>query len=558
MIGKSAALARIVAVAGLLIGLAAVAVWQLKRVAPAPSVVLQSQKGDVSSRHSVGASLFSFGDFGAIDLDTLETTAMPWPVLAAVLGLAEAQGEVSKVEWAGVNAAFKRFGFLYPVAVHGQPSLQPSQQLPFGFALGRIERSFPPLRISAINIGCAACHAGPTYLADGRPDPATVVLGRPNASLNFEAFSQGVYRALKTGFADEPILFAAIARLFPEMTLRERLSLRWIVVPRARQRLAVLAATTDKPLPFSNGSAGLTNGVGSLKSRLGITRSDGYDASAGFVSIPDLADRSFRSAFLADGAYAPRKAERFRAIDRIEAEARDNKPIAALASFFMVPSMGLAPIRTEAAIGELTAVLDYLKVSRPQRFPGPINAGAATAGRDVYTRSCASCHGTYDASVTEPRLQSFPNWAGDVGTDLSRAEVFSTALKDAIDTTGHGQRFIDAAVTRQLAAPLLSGIWSSAPYLTNGSIPTLRHLLNPATRPQRFMVGGHRLSMTSVGIDGTMRAEIWTYPDGYQPYSTPVVIDTRMPGFSNRGHEAEVGVLSPQERDDLLEYLKLL
>ena len=50
----------------------------------------------------------------------------------------------------------------------------------------------------------------------------------------------------------------------------------------------------------------------------------------------------------------------------------------------------------------------------------------------------------------------------------------------------------------------------------------------------------------------------WVYPDGYAPFSAPVMIDTTKPGFSNAGHEAEVSGLSSAERDALIEYLKLL
>ena len=532
--------------------------WQLTRVAPAQSIALQAARSDARAWQVPGAALFAFGDFGAIDLDTLETSAMPWPVLSAVLALDEAKERADKVEWAGVTNAFKRFGFLYPKAIHGQPSLRPSHQVPLGFSLGVIERPLPPLRVSAINIGCAACHAGPSYGPDGTPDPTTAVLGRPNTSLDLEAFSQRVFGALKTGLANEAVLFEAIAHLFPQMTLREWLTLKWIVVPKARQRLALLTSGLDKPLPFNNGAPGLTNGVGALKSRLGVTRADRYDASTGFVSVPDLGDRGFRSAFLADDAYAPKKAERFRDISRLEAETRDNGPIAAIASFFMVPSMGLAPHRTETAIPELVTVLDYLATSRPPRFPGTIDAIAAASGREVYARACAACHGTYDESTTEPRLRSFPNWAGDVGTDRSRLDVFDGALKDAIGKTDHGRRFIDVDVTRKFAAPLLTGLWSSAPYFTNGSIPTLRHVLYPQTRPKKFELGGHRLSMTDIGIDGVMQGDAWVTPPGYRPYSRPVVIDTGAPGFSNRGHEIQVEGLTARDRNDLLEYLKLL
>ena len=36
---------------------------------------------------------------------------------------------------------------------------------------------------------------------------------------------------------------------------------------------------------------------------------------------------------------------------------------------------------------------------------------------------------------------------------------------------------------------VLDGIWSRAPYLHNGSVPTLYHLLVPSERPQQFLRG---------------------------------------------------------------------
>jgi hypothetical protein len=156
-------------------------------------------------------------------------------------------------------------------------------------------------------------------------------------------------------------------------------------------------------------------------------------------------------------------------------------------------------------------------------------------------------------------LQSFPNWAGNVGTDRSRVEALTPDLVDGVRKTLYGRTYLDAAATGRTAAPLLAGLWASAPYFVNGSVPTIRHLLEPATRPKRFMVGGHRLDLARLGIAGTLNAEsAWVYPEGWAPFSAPVTIDTTKPGFSRVGHEAEVSGLTAADRDALIEYLKLL
>ena len=136
-------------------------------VRPARSARLLAWEAGRAPAQERGAALFSYGDFGAIDLDTLETSALPWPVLAASLALHEAQG--APAAWPLVERAFKRFGFLYPETLAGLSTAVPVQGAPLGFSIGTLTRTVPPLRMDVLNIGCAACHAGPAYGADGTP-----------------------------------------------------------------------------------------------------------------------------------------------------------------------------------------------------------------------------------------------------------------------------------------------------------------------------------------------------------------------------------------------------
>lgn len=111
----------------------------------------------------------------------------------------------------------------------------------------------------------------------------------------------------------------------------------------------------------------------------------------------------------------------------------------------------------------------------------------------------------------------------------------------------------------------LNGIWATAPYLHNGSVPTLYDLLLPAEcdpdnpemecRPVTFEVGSREFDAEKVGF----RTE------GYGG----TVFDTRIEGNYNTGHEYAAGktaqlngeILPPlnkQQRLDLLEFMKTL
>ena len=126
--------------------------------------------------------------------------------------------------------------------------------------------------------------------------------------------------------------------------------------------------------------------------------------------------------------------------------------------------------------------------------------------------------------------------AGGIGTDpwlafdVPRPEwPFAIDVATISDPTraGHvGQARIGAAWVR--AAPLL-GLAASAPYLHNGSVPSLRALLDPPTRrPVTFPLG-----------------------------KTGFVFDTRLPGNGNLGHDFG-GRLTAAEKSDLVAFLESL
>jgi mono/diheme cytochrome c family protein len=98
-------------------------------------------------------------------------------------------------------------------------------------------------------------------------------------------------------------------------------------------------------------------------------------------------------------------------------------------------------------------------------------------------------------------------------------------------------------------ARVLQGIWAAAPYLHNGSVPTLAELLKPAAqRTSQFSVGA-RYDVDNVGLAATQ--------DGASPPRAVTDCSDLNSGNSKCGHEYGTS-LSEQDKKALLEYLKTL
>ncbi len=98
----------------------------------------------------------------------------------------------------------------------------------------------------------------------------------------------------------------------------------------------------------------------------------------------------------------------------------------------------------------------------------------------------------------------------------------------------------------------LDGIWATAPYLHNGSVPNLWQLLLPADqRMTEFWVGNRTYDQEKVGY-------VTEKPDNGQAsiFRVKDANGKLIEGNSNRGHEYGVGNLKDSDRWALLEYLK--
>jgi hypothetical protein len=115
----------------------------------------------------------------------------------------------------------------------------------------------------------------------------------------------------------------------------------------------------------------------------------------------------------------------------------------------------------------------------------------------------------------------------------------------------------------------LNGVWTTAPYLHNGSVPSLYWMLTPAAeRPKQFCMGTRDFDPQQVGFH-VDAGEKQSCRHGETLFSAVDSQGMPIPGNSNLGHSLEgtpgpgkpgvIGrLLTDDERYDLIEYLKTL
>lgn len=505
-----------------------------------------------------GQVRFLFDGFGSLTTDELRRYAVPWKLTSAALVLSRHERRGGEIDDDALEAAMAQYGFITPRRIANWRGPQPRFDKPVGIVSGSAKRGFPAVEIEIANVGCATCHAGPLYGADGLPT-GDAWLGLPNASMDLSAYADDVLAAVTRQLERPDSLLAAVAQLDPGISERELSTLRKHVIPEARKQLAARAERYGGLLPFENGGPGLMNGVASLRFVAGALGSDARATEIAWTSPPDLSGSVLRRALLIDGLYARPGSERFGALSWEEVTGEHLDDLAGVMSLFVTSTQGITPERARHAIPAVRDVVEFMRTLEPPRFPGAVDTVLAEEGRTVYARACAPCHGVYSSNRARPRLLMHPNRLvvqERMLTDPARWSTVDTTSLRLMGEIGYGD-LIEAVAWSGYVAPDLSGVWATAPYLHNGSVPTLWHLLHTGARPKRFWVGGHALDYELVGIAGVLDEDgTYRYPEAYEPWSRPFLYDTREPGRSNHGHEFRT--LSEADKKAVLEYLKLL
>lgn len=529
------------------------------------STDLKNYKKSVPAESDTTQAEFLFYDWGALSYSNLQNSALPAKVAIAGFWLAEGQKNL--------RTSFQKFGFIFPESIQNwqTPNLPiPKFPYPMGFIRGDLDIHIPSQgkqRIEILSIGCATCHGGHAFDKNGNPDFKTAILGFPNTSINLEGFTKSIYTGLKKISTDEATLITTVKKLYPDISAVEEFTLRKNFKATST-RIQKLVKNVGAGLPFFNGGPGYTNGLAAILIQFGILKSDSFHGDVrGFTSIPDLSNRQFRTSLLYDGSYKLPRLPGFAPMFKRDATPEHLFALADIYTFFTIPTMGVDPVTALKQIPVGQKISKFLYRYRAPAFPGERQFEQAKIGETIYQTNCLQCHGQFDTlkSTSKDPLEMvwYPNrlvLQDKIGTDPHRIKPINPYMIRVLKNSPMGT-YVEAVISKGYISPILTGIWASAPYLHNASVPSLWALMNPEQRPKRFLIGGHRIDFKTLGMDLVRPAnvdDVWSYPENYQPWMKPEIYDTSSSGRSNAGHEDEFKGLSQTDKVNLIEYLKYL
>jgi mono/diheme cytochrome c family protein len=502
----------------------------------------------------------------------------------------------------------ERFGLIarHPASA-GKCVADAPGNLPVGFSVSnRLPGNATPVPVRFVGLTCAACHA--TAINGGAP-----ILGAGSQTADVIGFTDAFLNAVLDPGLNAGVILDAYDRQCPGESsgLSGRVS-RWVEaffidqwLAGARAQARINASKYD--LPFHGTEIGDPADIPTGPSRTRPFRSVVRNTldlpgqgNVAYSKVPIAAMQGDKPWSQFDGSIGDP------VVRSMIAVFTSGSAIAALDDPQIADNIRKAATYT-LRLG-VEPPLPTLAATFPDR-PAPA-ADTLARGRAVYAQQCSSCHGQPGSSWTvpggpggEPSITPLDR----IGTDRGRltfryADMLPTALAallpagDAADLdaqrqalrtrfdqatrdgdlvladwwlqaiarfddrarefpAGHRMAFAMRDVAKRdgyLNAPL-PFLWLRAPYLHNGSVPTLRALIGLDERPARFCRGRAGYDPAAIGL-------VPVAPAGDRcPPEAPFLYDTAVPGNSNAGHAyPPPGAVARPDLEALLAYLGTL
>jgi len=494
-----------------------------------------------------------------------------------------------------------RYGF---IAVDGSHRLN-LDGLPIGFAVEPAEAASWPQdsaftagpfetasnRGPALGLTCAACHTA-TVTVEGRP---VRIDGAP-AHLDFDRF-----------YAD---LAAAVTRTFFDAAAFERFAARVLENPSP-------TGAAELRLQLADFEAGMAGDAVIRRPTLesGFGRVDALTQIINALAVTDQAEPLNLRAVSVPTSYPPLwlvPELEFVQWNPIAASPIGRNGGQALGVFGTAVLTGDPQgwFASSLRVRDLHALETWVADLNPPQWDeavfGPVDRTLAARGEELFRQHCASCHnappyrrtdaaenlfgktfikigrvdyraiGTdpsyvalllqrlvrtnavtaqaHDGAAVVPAVSYFLKTVGAIVTramneaglsEQEKAAFNGYRLRPPSTPGGEPQPYLPPSIMDLKAGPL-PGVWVTGPYLHNGSVPTVYELLSPvAERRKVFWTGGRELDRDRLGFVSD------NAPGRFR-------FDTDLTGNRNTGHVYPPQGLSPDERNAVIEYLKVL
>jgi mono/diheme cytochrome c family protein len=415
---------------------------------------------------------------------------------------------------------YSTFGFLYQTEPSGR-----QLDLPVGISRRQVQG------VDVVWFNCATCHVGTWREAAGASPH--IVPGMPSNNLDLYRF----IRFILDIAADERIAPGTLIPAMEQQGARfgplDKVVWRYAIIPRVREGLVehrsrLLPLLAQQP-SWGPGRVDTFNPYKLL-----------LELPAG-SRVPD-AERVGTSDFPAIFDQRPRQGMQLHWDGDNDSLAERNLSAAIGA--------GVTPQSADHAAIERNA--DWLMDLKPPPSPYRPDPAAVDRGKSIFMQACATCHGWQGPTgyVFEGAKIGKVEPIASVGTDPNRLNSYTKTFRDWQVSTlfaGTPYHFTHFVKTEGYANLPLDGLWLRAPYLHNGSVPTLADLLlPPVARPKAFLRGSDVIDPQKGGFQAS--ACVPGAP------ATGFCFDTAQRGNSAEGHIFGTD-LSDGQKSDLLAYL---
>jgi len=402
----------------------------------------------------------------------------------------------------GPGEGYARFGFIFEAGV------------PMGRPIGTSYREAP---VPMVGLNCALCHTG--TVRDSEQAMPRVVLGMPVNQFDLQKYLDFLFSVAGDPRFDAEHIIPAIERVNPDFGWLERQLYRYRIIGETRDGLLEEARRFAWMEMFPEYGPGRVDTFNPYKFNIFGLEED--NPHPGAADLPPLWNQA-------------RKEGMWLHWDGNNNSVQERNRSAAI---------GAGASEESLDVESLERIASWIAALPPPAFPSDrIDQSKARAGGEVYEQHCAACH-AFDG---ERVGQVVP--LDEIGTDPERLDSFTAALAERMNTLGGGRdwQFSRFRKTEGYSSMPLDGVWLRAPYLHNGSVPTLRDLLRPPEeRPAMFYRGHDVYDYENLGFVSSGAA---AEKSGFR-------FDTTQRGNGNRGHLYGTG-LDEGQIEALLEYLK--